>query len=102
MDSNELEKLKPNRTDYIVSGLKSLAGAILFGETLVGELFGNIIPNQLTEKGLLYRRNVRIGSPGYLQTIISLESPEPVPNVIFLHCKHSKYTLVDRISIINN
>lgn len=44
MDSNELEKLKPNRTDYIVSGLKSLAGAIPFGETLVGELFGNIIP----------------------------------------------------------
>ena len=38
MDSNELENLKPNRTDYIVSGLKSLAGAIPFGETLVGEL----------------------------------------------------------------
>lgn len=44
MDSNELEKLKPNRTDYIVSGLKNLAGAILFGGTLVGELFGNILP----------------------------------------------------------
>lgn len=64
MDSNELEKLKPNRTDYIVSGLKSLAGAILFGETLVGELFGNIIPNQLTEKGLLYRINVRMEVQG--------------------------------------
>ena len=94
MDSNELEKLKPNRTDYIVSGLKSLAGAILFGETLVGELFGNIIPNQLTEKGLLYRINVRMEVQGiYLQTIISLESPEPVPNVIFLH-------IVNTVSIL--
>lgn len=47
MDSKELDN---NKTDYLVSGLKSLAGAIPFGGTFVGEIFGTIIPHQRLDR----------------------------------------------------
>lgn len=50
MDSKELKQLDTNSTDYVVSGLKSLAGAIPFGGTFVGEILGNVIPHQRIDR----------------------------------------------------
>ena len=47
MDSKELDN---NKTDYLASGLKSLAGAIPFGGTFVGEIFGTSIPHQRLDR----------------------------------------------------
>ncbi len=49
-DENELNPLKLQSNDYVVSALKAALGAVPFAGSLLSELAGYVIPNQRTDR----------------------------------------------------
>ncbi|MCK7460308.1 hypothetical protein [Idiomarina aminovorans] len=54
------DELKPSSTDYTVSGLKSVLGAVPVAGSLLSEIAGTVIPNQRVDRIADFARKLEL------------------------------------------
>ncbi len=93
----------PTKTDYIVSALKGLAGAVPVAGTIIGEIIGQVIPNQRVDRLEAFVKSLhdRLEELGQPIKVSQFDSPDKVDLFEDGVLKSSRALSQDRIDYIS-